>query len=61
VNAGSIENRFERLCRCVLAILHPPLLSVLPLEEDVAADGLESFCFSQYYPNNINIIPYLYE
>jgi len=55
VNAGSIENRFERLCRCVLAI-HSALLSVLPLEEDVAADGLESFCFSQYYPNNINII-----
>lgn len=55
VSADSVENRIERLSRVVLAI-HSALLGVLPLREDLAADGLESFSLSQYYPNQVNII-----
>jgi len=55
VSADSVENRIERLSRVVLAI-HSDLLRILPLQEDFAADGLESFSYSQYYPNHVNIV-----
>ena len=55
VSAASVENRIERLSRVVLAI-HSDLLRILPLREDFAADGLESFSYSQYYPNHVNIV-----
>jgi transposase-like protein len=54
VRSESIENRFERLSRCVSAI-QGEILERLPMTEDLAADGLESFSFSQYYPNHVNI------
>jgi hypothetical protein len=54
VSAASVENRIERLSRVVLAI-HASLLRVLPLREDFAADGLESFSYSQYYPAHVNV------
>ena len=47
--------KIERLSRVVLAI-HSALPGVLPLREDLAADGLESFSVSRYYPNHVNII-----
>jgi len=55
VSADSVENRIERLCRVVLAI-HSALLQALPLQEDFAADGLESFSYSQFFPNHVNLI-----
>ena len=54
VRAESIQNRCERLARCVLCI-HSDLLELLPLREDLVADGLESFAFSQYYPNHVSV------
>ena len=51
----TIQNRYERLARCALAI-HSRILGQVPMLEDFAADGLESFAYSQYFPNNINII-----
>lgn len=53
--AETIENRFERLSRCAVSI-HGELLKVLPMDEDMAADGFESFSYSQYYPNDVNLI-----
>ncbi|NIX02738.1 MAG: hypothetical protein GWN13_31805, partial [Phycisphaerae bacterium] len=32
------------------------MIKRLPLSESFAADGFESFSYSQYYPNNINIL-----
>jgi transposase-like protein len=54
VRVESIENRFERLARCCLA-LHRDILARLPMRENMAADGLESFSCSQYYPNHITV------
>ena len=54
VRVETIENRLERLSRCALA-MHSELLQHLAMNEDMAADGLESFSFSQYYPNEVNI------
>jgi len=55
VRSETIENRFERLSRCALSI-HGQLLNALPLREDMAADGFESFSYSQYYPNHVNLV-----
>mgnify|MGYP006287230733 FL=1 len=50
-----ILNRISRLARQALAV-HATLLSQLQLQEDLAADGFESFVDSQYEPNNIHIL-----
>ncbi len=50
----TVQNRFERLARCYQAI-HSEMLPDLPLQEDMAAEGLESFSLSQYFPHHINI------
>jgi transposase-like protein len=52
---GSILNRIDRLSRECLA-RHERLLASLPLSEDLAADGFESFDCSQYHPNNIQLL-----
>ncbi len=54
VRVETVQNRFERLARCCLAI-HSELLPALPMQENMAADGLESFSFSQYFPHHINL------
>ena len=54
VRIETVQNRFERLARCCQAI-HSELLPDLPLQENMAADGLESFSESQYFPHHINI------
>ncbi len=54
VSSDTVQNRCERLARSAMAI-HARLLKKLPMRESMAADGLESFSFSQYYPNHINI------
>ncbi|MDC7238786.1 MAG: hypothetical protein PQJ50_00365, partial [Spirochaetales bacterium] len=50
-----VQNRIERLSRWAQGF-HNLMLKQLPLDESLAADGFESFSYSQYYPNNINII-----
>jgi hypothetical protein len=50
-----ITNRISRLARQSLAI-HADLLDTLILNEDLVADGLESFAVSQYFPNNIQLL-----
>ena len=50
-----VQNRLERLGRNSVA-LHCTLEATRPLQEDLCADGFESFDYSQYFPNNINIL-----
>jgi len=50
-----ILNRMGRLARQAIA-LHASLRDLLPLQEDLVADGFESFTLSQYFPNNIHLL-----
>lgn len=50
-----ILNRISRLARQAIA-LHAALRDHLPLQEDLTADGFESFTYSQYFPNNIHLL-----
>ena len=50
-----IGNRISRLARQALA-LQARLLVGFALDEDLAADGFESFVASQYEPNNIHLL-----
>lgn len=54
-STATIQNRIDRLARASLA-MHARLRATLKLREHLAADGVESFDRSQYYPNNINIL-----
>ena len=55
VRNETIQNRIERYSRWAQGI-HQTLLAYLPFTESFAADGLESFSESQFYPNNINLL-----
>ena len=55
VAGKSIQNRIGRGARQVLD-LESRLSSTREPDEDLAADGFESFCVSQYYPNNIHLL-----
>lgn len=50
-----IINRIGRLARQAIA-LHAALRDYFPLQEDLVADGFESFTQSQYFPNNIHLL-----
>jgi len=50
-----VRNRIQRLARQVL-FLFAHALNSLPITEDAAFDGFESFIRSQYFPTNINIL-----
>ncbi|MDA3851945.1 MAG: hypothetical protein PF447_11845, partial [Spirochaetaceae bacterium] len=50
-----IQNRIDRLARKAMA-LFVTLSDTLEIKEDLAADGLESFVLSQFFPTNINIL-----
>jgi hypothetical protein len=52
---GIIQRRISRLARQAISV-HHILQKKIRLNEDLAADGFESFTGSQYYPNNINIL-----
>lgn len=54
-SVGSAQNRIDRLGRNCVA-LHESLIKGHSLNEDLVADGFESFDRSQYFPNNINIL-----
>ena len=55
VCAPSIQNRIDRLARESLA-LHERLETHFALQENLVADGFESFDVSQFFPNNITIL-----
>jgi transposase-like protein len=55
VRTDVIQNRIGRLSRQCMAI-HTEILSTCTLTEDLVADGFESFCYSQYFPNNIHLL-----
>jgi len=52
---GLILNRIQRLSQRISAVYSREIKD-LELTENVAADGLESFVLSQYFPTNINIL-----
>ena len=54
-NTQTIQNRFTRLARNVMAVL-TSLHHTLELSEDLVADGFEGFCVSQDFPNNIHLL-----
>lgn len=51
----TIQNRFTRLTRNIITIL-TSLHHSLKLNEHLVADGLENFCVSQDFPNNIHLL-----
>jgi len=51
----TISNRISRASRKALAF-ESEQAATRCTAEDLAADGLESFCRSQFYPNNITIL-----
>jgi len=54
-STDSVSNRISRASRQALAA-ESELLAQLGSDENLAADGFESFCRSQYFPNNITIL-----
>lgn len=54
-STSSVQNRCMRLARNCLAI-HSCISSTRPITPNIATDGLQSFCLSQYFPNYINIL-----
>ncbi len=54
VSLRTIQNKIERLGRQVIAV-QCKLMSDIKLNEDIVADGFESFSVSQYFPNNIHL------
>ena len=55
VSPKTITNRINRLARNAI-IIQEKILKQLPFHEDFAADGFESFCISQYFPDNYTIL-----
>jgi transposase-like protein len=54
VSEGVVINRISRLARQAIA-LHALLRETFFLQEEIVADGFESFTCSQYHPNNIHL------
>ncbi len=54
-STDTISNRLSRAARQVLAFESEQASGRSP-DENLAADGFESFCQSQYFPNNITIL-----
>jgi hypothetical protein len=55
ISTDTVLNRISRLARNALAA-HEILCATAPQTEDLVADGFESYCVSQYFPNNITIL-----
>jgi transposase-like protein len=55
ISTDSVSNRIARASRQALAFSSCVETGRRPLE-DLAADGFESFCVSQYFPNNIHLL-----
>jgi transposase-like protein len=54
-STDTISNRISRASRQALAFESIQASTRHP-DEDLTADGFESFCYSQYFPNNITIL-----
>ncbi len=54
-STDTISNRISRAARQALA-RSSALSAVLNPDEDMVADGFESFCCSQYFPNTITLL-----
>ncbi|MFW6387677.1 MAG: transposase [bacterium] len=55
ISPATADNRIMRAARAALW-QHAQLDAHVRLEEDVAADGFESYWVSKYFPNNISIV-----
>ncbi len=55
VSPKTVTSRIRRLARNAI-LIHQRFLKHLAYAEDFAADGFESFCVSQYFPDNTNIL-----
>lgn len=55
VSPRTIRNRITRMARNAI-LIHEQILHELPHSEDFVADGFESFCVSQYFPDNYNLL-----
>jgi hypothetical protein len=55
LSCDSVSNRVSRASRQALAA-ESVLSSCRTPSEDLAADGFESFCVSQFHPNNIHLL-----
>lgn len=53
-SCDSVTNRSSRLARQCISV-HTRVLAAVEHQEDMAADGFESFAVSQYHPNNIHL------
>jgi len=54
-STDTVINRISRLAHNAIAA-HTRLCADAPYREDLVADGFESFCVSQYFPNNITLL-----
>jgi hypothetical protein len=54
-STDTVSNRISRASRQALAFESEQASARRPAE-DLAADGFESFCVSQYFPNNITVL-----
>lgn len=55
ISLGSVSNRISRLARQAMAV-HAEYLRRFTPKEALVADGFESFVWSQFFPNNINLL-----
>lgn len=55
VSPGTVENNINRMARQVLSV-QAEINPLINLSENLSADGFESFCVSQYFPNNIHLL-----
>ena len=55
VSCGTVENKTMRFARQALAA-HVAVTDRLGVDEDLCADGLQSYWVSQYVPNNITVL-----
>lgn len=55
ISTGTVSNKITRLSRQAIAV-HEELKKEIVLNDSLAADGIESYSVSQYFPNNITLL-----
>ena len=55
ISVKTVQNRIGRLARTIIASVSV-LQHSIELSEHLVADGLENFCVSQDFPNNIHLL-----
>ena len=56
ISVDSVNNRIARMARQAIGCFFYVGTMEFGLREALVADGFESFCVSQYFPNNINLL-----